>query len=83
MPLAARPLCHHMLLTRHPACIVLKCRHAIHAGDGRSPDSRVNASPNLPGRLVQWFIIGVALRSQLRGQSRIWCLLATPHRVPF
>lgn len=26
---------------------------------------------------------GGAQRSQLRGQSRIWCLLATPHRVPF
>ena len=26
--------------------------------------------------------VGVAHRSQLRGQSRIWRLLSTPHRVP-
>ena len=55
---AVKPLCHHMLLTRHPACIVLKFRHGLYAGDGRSPDSRVDASPNLPGQLVQWFISG-------------------------
>jgi len=57
---------------------------------GRSPDSRVTACP-MPSR---WpdprfkvpppvAYAGVARRSQLRGQSRIWRLLATPHRVPF
>lgn len=30
----------------------------------------------------QW-VLGVAIRLQLRGQSRIQRLLATPHRVPF
>ena len=54
----AKPLSHHMLLTRHPACIELKCRRATHAGDGRSPDLRVAASPNLPGQLVQWSMSG-------------------------
>ena len=48
---AVKPLCHHMLLTRHPACIVLRFRHGLYAGDGRSPDSRVDASPNLPRRM--------------------------------
>ena len=38
-------------------------------------------SRTFPGAHAQWFYRG-ALRSQLRGQSRIWRLLATPHRVP-
>jgi len=29
-------------------------QHASRAGDGRSPDSRVAAQPNLPGQCVQW-----------------------------
>jgi hypothetical protein len=36
-----------------------------------------------PSRPVsgQWRL-GIALRSQLRGQPRFWSLLGTPHRVP-
>ncbi len=55
---AVRPLCHHMLLARHPACIELKCRNVKRTGDGRSPDLRVAASPNLPGQIIQWLISG-------------------------
>jgi hypothetical protein len=55
--------------------------------DGRSPDSRVFACPAFPcpprvsvGGTVA---LGVARRLQLRGQSRNWRLLPTPHRIPF
>ena len=58
-----------------------------HAGDGRSPDLRVAAFPSLPRSRSRGpcssGITGVALRSQLRGQSRIWRGVAAPHRVPF
>ena len=39
-------------------------------GDGRSPDLRVTASPNLPKPIGPVVFFGVAHRSQLRGQSR-------------
>ncbi len=56
---AVEPLCHHCLLTRRPACIELKCRSATRTGDGRSPDLRVVASPNLPEQFVQWLVSGL------------------------
>ncbi|VVT16375.1 hypothetical protein HOE425_331348 [Hoeflea sp. EC-HK425] len=53
-------------------------------GHGRSPDLRVTAHSNLPGTIFAPVVnLEEARRSQLRGQSRIQRLLATPHRVPF
>ncbi len=83
MSCAVCPLNHHMLLTKRPACVELKCQRAKRTGDGRSPDLRVFAFPNLPGPFGPVDHVGVAYRLQLRGQSRIWSLLAKPHRVPF
>jgi hypothetical protein len=62
-----------------PPGSVLRC-------DGRSPDSRVLACPAFPCPpkcSVVTVAVGVARRLQLRGQSRIWRLLPTPHRIPF
>ena len=53
------------------------------SANGRSPDSRVAACPILPERVCSVVIIGFARRSQLRGQSRFWRLMAIPHRIPF
>jgi hypothetical protein len=83
MLLAERPLCHHMLLTRHPACIVLKRRYVIRTGDGRSPDLRVEASPNLPGCIVQWSMSGWLSAHSCGGSHGFGAYKATPHRVPF
>ncbi len=61
-------------------------RPSVAWGDGRSPDSRVEAYLNLPGRMADAgpvVFVRFALRLQLRGQSRVWRLLATPDRVPF
>lgn len=50
--------------------------------------TRGSGKTSLPGLCpasladTQWRV-GFATHIQLRGQSRIWCLLATPHRVPF
>ena len=67
---------HRFLPPGHPARVSCDC-------DGRSPDLRVEASPNLPGPsfgLGSSGLSGVARRSQLRGQSRIWrpCGSSTP-----
>ncbi len=45
--------------------------------------SRVIAAPDLPSLKGPVAFPGAARRSQLRGQSRIWRLMATPHRIPF
>ena len=49
--------------------------------DGRSPDLRVFAQLPFPAFASGHY--SFALRLQLRGQSRIWRLMATPDRVPF
>ena len=51
-------------------------------GDGRSPDLRVTASPNLPGRCVQWSLSGL-LSAYSCGGSRGLGSVSVPHRVPF
>ena len=51
----------------------LVCR----AEDGRSPDLRVIAPPNLPKPAGSVVSIEVALRLQLRGQSRNWGVTRT------
>ena len=45
---------------------------------GRSPDLRVFAKPNLPEPITGSVVsVGLALRLQLRGQSRYWILILT------
>lgn len=48
---------------------------------GRYPDLRVEAWPTFPTN-GQWYL-GIARRLQLRGQLRLWHLLANPDRIPF
>jgi len=51
------------------------------ADEGRSPDhgSSLHARPSQFPSGTQW---AAAHRLQLRGQSRLWSLMGTPHRVP-
>src|SRR3546814_2149935 len=54
--------------------------------DGRSPDSRLEVECCLPGIPVAaglWPPIHSTIRSQLRGQSRLWPRFGRPHRVPY
>ncbi len=54
--------------------------------DGRSPNSRVVIFLNLPGHMAvagQVVSIRFPLSLQLRGQSRVWHLLAKTDHIPF
>ena len=52
--------------------------------DGRSPGSRIVASPCLPGGIMPPVAYpDETSRSQLRGQLRIWRALRLPHRIPY
>lgn len=83
MSLRCGPLCHHMLLTRHPACIELKGRHMqnapVMAGLLTCGSQLTRTFPNV----CPVVHIGVAHRSQLRGQLRIRRLfgLSSPHSL--
>ncbi len=87
------PACHQaqnegaqFVLTRktcHPASFQSAPLRVSFNLDGRSPDFAGQSLVDLPDPFEVSGIFDVAHRLQLRGQSRNWRLMATPHRVPF